>query len=94
MNLIDFIIGVLIANSLAHFILGMTKTHFLGMFGYSSKGNIAYSILQFIVALILLFINYEWKSILQNGFVLGGLAVLIIYILLGHFLLAKFSKKN
>ena len=35
MNLIDFIIGALIANAIPHLIFGLTKTHFLGLFGYS-----------------------------------------------------------
>ena len=57
MNLIDFIIGALIANAMPHFILGITKVRYLGLFGYSHKGNIAYGVLQFVIAIILLLIN-------------------------------------
>ena len=94
MNLIDFIIGGLIANSLVHFVLGITKVHFLGLFGYTPNGNIAYGILQFIVALILIFINYNWSEILENGFLIGGLSVLIAYLIFGKFLVSFFARKK
>jgi len=94
MNLVDFLIGAFIVNALAHFIFGITKTHYLGLFGYSPKGNIGYGLLQFVVVLILLFVNYSFKSILQNGFVIGGLFVLILFLVFGKFSLKLFSKKE
>ena len=85
MSLIDFIIGGLLANSMPHFIFGITKTRYLGLFGYSPKGNIAYGLLQFVIAITLLLINYSYEEILQNGFVLGALSVLVLFLLFGKF---------
>ncbi|WP_196886450.1 hypothetical protein [Aureivirga sp. CE67] len=93
MNFIDFIIGVLLMNSMPHLIFGLTKSHFLGLFGYSSKGNISYAILQFIICIVLLFINYDLNEILKNYFLLGSFTVLILYFILGKFMV-KFYKKQ
>jgi hypothetical protein len=94
MNLIDFIIGGLIVNSMPHFIFGITKTRYLGLFGYSPKGNIAYGVLQFVIAIILLLVNYSFEAVLQNGFVLGALSVLVLFLLFGRFSLKLFSEKK
>lgn len=94
MNIIDFIIVALIANSMPHFIFGITKTRYLGLFGYSPKGNIVYGVLQFVIAMVLLFVNYSYKEILQNGFVLGALSVLVLFLLFGRFSLKLFSEKK
>jgi len=59
MQIIEFFIGALLVNAMPHLIFGLTKTHFLGLFGYSPKGNIGYAILQFIIALVLIFVNYS-----------------------------------
>ncbi|MGB1040386.1 MAG: hypothetical protein ACPGVD_05905 [Flavobacteriales bacterium] len=93
MNFIDFIIGALIVNSLAHTIFGLTKTRYLGLFGYSPSGNIAYGVLQLVIVIVLLLVNYNYEEILQNGFVLGGLFVLLLFMLFGKFSLKLFSKK-
>ena len=93
MNVIDFIIGALIVNSLAHTIFGITKTRYLGLFGYSPKGNIGYGVLQLVIVLILLFVNYSYKEILENGFVIGGLFVLLLFLFFGNFSLKLFKRK-
>lgn len=77
-----------------HFIFGITKTRYLGLFGYSPKGNIVYGVLQFVIAMVLLFVNYSYKEILQNGFVLGALSVLVLFLLFGRFSLKLFSEKK
>ncbi|MEN8929046.1 MAG: hypothetical protein ABF242_04715 [Flavobacteriales bacterium] len=94
MNLINFIIGALLANAMPHFIFGLAKTHYLGLFGYSPKGNIAYGVLQFVIAIILLFINYSFEQILQNGFVLGALSVLVLFFVFGKFSVKFFEEKR
>jgi hypothetical protein len=93
MNLIDFIIGVLIANAMPHFIFGITKTHFLGLFGYSPKGNIYYAILQLALSAILFFIQYNFEDLATNGYLIGALAVLVCYLILGKKMLNNFNKK-
>ncbi len=94
MNLLDFLIGGLIANAIPHLIFGLTKTHFLGMFGYSPKGNIIYAILQFVVALSLYFYMYGYESLLGNGFLVGGITVLLLYFMFGKIMVSFYGKQK
>ena len=94
MNLIDFIIGGLLANAMPHLIFGLTKTHFLGLFGYSPKGNIMYAIVQFILCIILYCLNYEYKNLLENGYLVGAITVLVLYFIFGKFLVKFYGKKE
>lgn len=94
MNLIDFIIGGLLANAMPHLIFGLTKTHFLGLFGYSPKGNIMYAIVQFILCIILFCLNYEYKNLLENGYLVGAITVLVLYFIFGKFLVKFYGKKE
>ncbi|MGR7812915.1 hypothetical protein [Lacinutrix undariae] len=93
MQIIEFFIGALLANAMPHLIFGLTKTHFLGLFGYSAKGNIAYAILQFIIALVLIFVNYSYKELLNNGYLIGGITVLFLYLVFGKFLVKFYGNK-
>ncbi len=93
MNFIDFIIGGLLANAMPHLIFGLTNTHFLGLFGYSAKGNIMYALLQFILCIILSLINYNFSQLLNNGILIGGLTVLVLYLVFGKFLVKFYQKK-
>ena len=89
MTVTEFLIGALLVNAMPHLIFGLTKTHFLGMFGYSPKGNIIYAILQLIICLSLFLFNYGYEELLENGYLLGGITVLILYFIFGK-LLIKF----
>lgn len=90
---IDFIIAVLIANAIPHFIFGIAKIRFLGLFGYSPTGNICYALLQLIIAVSLFSVQYGITNIYTNPFVLGGLTVLLLYFAFGRLLINKFHKK-
>jgi hypothetical protein len=94
MNLIDFIIGGLLANAMPHLIFGLTNTHFLGLFGYSAKGNIMYALLQFTLCIILLLVNYNFSQLLNNGILIGGLTVLVLYLVFGKFLVKFYQNKQ
>ncbi|WP_298427413.1 hypothetical protein [uncultured Kordia sp.] len=94
MNLIDFIIGALIANAIPHLIFGLTKTHFLGMFGYTSKGNISYAVLQFIIAISIFCYNYEYSKFLENGYLIGAVTVLVLYFIFGNILVKFYGKRD
>ncbi|WP_055448926.1 hypothetical protein [Lacinutrix mariniflava] len=94
MNLIDFIIGGLLANAMPHLIFGLTKTHFLGLFGYSPKGNIMYAIVQFILCIILFCLNYGYKELMENGYLVGAITVLVLYFIFGKFLVTFYGKKE
>ena len=94
MNILDFIIGALIANAIPHLIFGLTKTHFLGLFGYSPKGNIAYAVLQFFICGVLFFLNYGYQDLLNNGYLIGGLTVLCLYFIFGKFLVKFYGAQK
>ncbi|WP_046757624.1 hypothetical protein [Kordia jejudonensis] len=94
MHLIDFIIGGLIANAIPHLIFGLTKTHFLGMFGYSPKGNITYAVVQFVVAIGIFCYNYHYTELLENGYLVGTITVLILYFIFGKILVKFYGKKE
>ncbi len=94
MEIIDFIIGVLLVNAMPHFIFGITNTKFLGLFGFSARGNIAYSALQFTACLILFHFKYGLSTILENGIFAGGIMVLILFYLFGKYLLTIFNKNK
>jgi len=94
MNLVDFFIGALLMNAMPHLIFGLTKTHFLGMFGYSPKGNIIYAVLQFVLCLLLFCFNYGYESLITNGYLIGGLIVLILYFIFGKVLVSFYGKQK
>ena len=76
-----------------HLVIGLTKTHFLGLFGYSPKGNIAYALFQFVIALSLYGYNYGLTSILENGYLIGALTVLVLFFIFGQFIVNFYAKK-
>ncbi|MFK7834005.1 MAG: hypothetical protein AB8B52_12055 [Winogradskyella sp.] len=94
MTLIDFIIGGLLANAMPHLIFGLTKTHFLGLFGYSPKGNITYAVIQFVLCIILFCYNYGYEALLENGFLIGAVAVLVLYFIFGKILVGFYGKRD
>jgi NO-binding membrane sensor protein with MHYT domain len=94
MTLLDFIIGALLANAMPHLIFGLTKTHFLGMFGYSPKGNIIYAILQFALCIFLFCYNYGYAALVENGYLVGGITVLVLYFIFGKLLVQFYGKQK
>ncbi|MDF3025920.1 MAG: hypothetical protein K0S23_227 [Fluviicola sp.] len=91
--ILDFLIGVLIVNALPHFVLGITKTRFLGLFGYRPAANIWYAVVQFILALVLFHIRYGIKAILENGIFLGAACTCILFLIFGKSILKFYQKK-
>jgi hypothetical protein len=94
MTLIDFIIGALVANAIPHLIFGLTKTHFLGLFGYSPKGNITYAVLQLLLSIIILYFNYGFQELFENGFLIGSITVLCLYFIFGKILVKFYGKQK
>lgn len=80
-------------NSLPHFVLGITKTRFLGMFGYKPAGNIWYAVVQFALAMILFHINHGIETILKNGIVLGAACTCLLFLIFGKAILNSYRKK-
>lgn len=91
---IDFFTGLTLVNVIPHYLVGLLNVRFLGLYGYSSKGNIAYSWTSFIASLILFHINYGLGSILEHTWFLGGVFVVLAYLILGNFLIKMFKEKK
>ncbi|WP_309366693.1 hypothetical protein [Sphingobacterium sp.] len=93
MNYLDFFVAVLLANAIPHFIFGLAKVRFLGLFGYTATGNICYALFQFAIAICLFIYQYGIAKLFANGFVLGTMLVLLLYFIFGRLLLVRFQKK-
>jgi hypothetical protein len=93
MTFTDFLIGMFLVNGMAHFIFGICNVRFLGLFGYSGKGNIAYGMTSFLVSILIFSYSYGWNSLLDNGIYVGGLAVFMVYLVAGKPLIKVFGEK-
>jgi len=78
--IVDFFISLFLANVMPHFILGITKIKFLGPFGFIPLGNIMYVIIQFVLSVILIQIQYGLGIIFKNGMLLARVLVLIAFL--------------
>ena len=92
--IIDFFIGLFLANAMPHFILGITKTKFLGPFGFSPTGNIVYAVIQFVISLVLIHIQYGLAVIFKNGMLLAAMLVLIMFFIFGKIVLRCYNKDS
>jgi hypothetical protein len=92
--IIDFFIGLFLANAMPHFILGITKTKFLGLFGFSSTGNIVYALIQFVISLVLIHIQYGLAAIFKNGMLLAAILVLIMFFIFGKMVLRFYNRHS
>ncbi|HSY60257.1 MAG TPA: hypothetical protein VK796_00215 [Cytophaga sp.] len=91
---IDFFIGLFLANAMPHFILGITKTKFLGPFGFGPTGNIVYAGIQFAISLILIHINYGLTCIFKNGMLLAAVLVMIMFFIFGKIVLRYYNRDS
>lgn len=94
MNIIDFLIGIFLANAMPHFILGITRTKFLGPFGFSPTGNIVYAVIQFVISLVLIHIQYGLSIIFENGILLGGILVMTMFFIFGRMVLRFYNRDS
>ena len=83
MTVMDFIIGLTLVNGLPHFVLGTWKANMLSGFGFGHTQNKLYGLLNLVVSLSLFIYSYGFESILENGMYVGGLTVVILYMLTG-----------
>ena len=90
---LDFITGFLLMNSLPHFVLGITKTRFLGLFGYKPIANIWYAVTQFALALILFHFNHGIETILTNGIFLGAACTCFLVLVFGKTIMKFYQKQ-
>ncbi|MBT5018793.1 hypothetical protein OAF42_03150 [Planctomicrobium sp.] len=76
---IDFLIGLFAANALPHYLFSRFDSRILGLFGYSSRANLAYSIFCMIVSLSLFQWKYGLSTIAEHGILLGVLVVVFSF---------------
>jgi len=65
-----------------HFILGITKTKFIGSFGFSPAGNIVNAVIQFMISLVLIHIQYGLATIFKNGMLMASILIMVIFLFL------------
>jgi hypothetical protein len=92
--IIDFFIGLFLANAMPHFILGITKTKFLGPFGFSPAGNIVYAVIQFVISLVLIHLQYGLAVILKNGMLLAAILVMTMFFIFGKMVLRFYNRDS
>ncbi len=92
--IIDFLIGLTVANSIPHFLVGAAGIRFLGMFGYGDKANMAYSLVSIAASLVLFHINYGIMNLFSKPMYVGALFVAVAYVFSSHVLVKIFAKKD
>lgn len=94
MNLIDFIIGASLMNSMPHLVLGIWQGRMFSALGFGNKQNIAYGFLCLIISTSLFIYQYGIYKIFDNGIYSGALIILLIYFITGQFWYKLFNKKK
>ena len=92
MEILDFIIGLTLINTIPHFVLGIWKGRMLSVFGFGSTANIMYLILNFLISISLFLYKYGIDGLLKNGIYLGALFVLVSYFIVAKLCYNKFHK--
>jgi hypothetical protein len=93
MDIIDFVIGLTLINTIPHFVLGIWKGRMFSGLGFGNTANIFYGILNFIISLSLFIYKYDIHGLAENGIYLGALFVLISYFIVGKLCYTYFHKK-
>ncbi len=93
MNLIDFIIGLTLVNTIPHFVLGIWKGRMFSGLGFGNRNNILYGLLNFTVSIALFLYQYGWEGLAANGIYAGGLFVVGSYFIVGKICYRLFHEK-
>ncbi len=94
LTFIDFLIGFFLMNAMPHNLFGLLKIRFFSAFGFSPMGNLAYGLLNIIIAFTLFHIQYGIKTVLNHGIVMGACTLLLIYLVSGRFFYNLFQEKK
>lgn len=92
-TLIDFLIGVMVMNSMPHIVVGLMDIRFLSAFGYSPRANIAYGLLCLTISIILFHFKYGIRHLPDHGILTGAISLVLVYLVTGRFLYKLFHKK-
>ena len=91
-TVLDFLMGLFLANALPHYMVGILNVRFLSLFGYSGHSNIYYGYFCVGLSLIFFHLNYGIVTLSSHAVYLGGLSLVIIYFITGRFLIKFFQK--
>lgn len=91
--IIDFLIGLTLVNALPHFVLGIWKGRMLSIFGFTPNANLAYGLLNAFISVFLFLYQYGWEGWKQSPMYIGGLFVVVSYLLVGKLTYTHFHKK-
>ena len=91
-SIVDFLTGLALMNAMPHLLFGLFGIRFFSLFGFSAKGNLAYALLNVFFALGLFHYEHGIQVLAQHGLMLGGLAMLLIYLLTGKFFYRLFNR--
>lgn len=94
LNLLDFLTGLLLMNAMPHMIFGLIRLRFLSLFGFSALGNLLYAFVNLSAAVYIYHYQYHISSITQDGILLGAMAMLLIYLIAGRFMVNLFQPKH
>jgi ABC-type uncharacterized transport system permease subunit len=95
MMLIDFLIGMFLANALPHYLFGRLRVGVLGLFGYSPRGNLLYGLLCISVATALFGWKYGFSlESLKQHMMLMGTAFVVLSYLLGWDVVNRFLRND
>lgn len=93
-SIIDFIIGVTLVNCVPHVVISIWGGRMLGGFGFGKKANILYGLLNFAVSISLFLSKYGVDGLLSNEMYLGGLFVVLCFLLGGNILFKLWGRKK
>ena len=92
--IIDFFIGLTLVNVVPHYMMGILKIRFLSLYGFGDMQNIAYALTSTLASILLFHLNYGLGTILDHAWYVGGMFIIVSYLLLGRFLVNKFEHKE
>lgn len=82
---VDFLVGFFMANAIAHLVIGLMKVRFFAGFGYGSRANIGYSLLNVGLAVALVILGNGPAALLGNAIFWGALTLYVIYAITGRY---------
>jgi len=92
-SFVDFAVGFLMAEAMAHVVFSRAEIHFPSLFGYSSKANLMSGLLLASIAVEIYAFNYGFNATINNGVLVGAVDMLFAYALFGRFLHTRIQKK-
>ena len=93
--IVDFLIGLFLANAMPHYLFGRLQVGVLSLFGYTARANIAYGLLCFVAAAGLFGWKYGFSlASLQQHMTLVGTAVVVVSYLLGWDVVNRFLRND